>query len=168
MEIEYLLFEQVIIATGANLTEEEYQRCVKDGSIEKALRRIVPDYKKLRKFTVAVASIDSVTPKLIEWDPQSLMKASGKLLAYLHWQGVQGRTTEDTDWAARALKDARSIVEPIWTQISSRQNGILHRSQMTPEILALWKRYRDVRLDLASVRFRLDYLLPALSAKYAP
>jgi len=125
---------------------------VKDGNIEKALRRIAPDDKKRQKSTVAVASIDFVTPKVIEREPQCLMKASGKLSAYLHWQGVRGRTTGDADWAARALKDARSIVEPIWTQMS-RQNGILHWSQMTPEISALWERYRDGGFDLASLRF---------------
>jgi hypothetical protein len=166
MGIEYLLFEQVVISTGAKLTEEQYLQCVRDGKLEKSLLRITPEYEKLQQFTRALASVEPSLPKLVEWEPKELMKAWGQLSEHLHWQGVRGRTTECPEWAVRSLQAVRTVLEPIWTKLSSGQSGIMHPSEMKSEVHEVWKRYLSNEIDLESVKFQLDYLRPTLMTKY--
>src|ERR1041384_7581865 len=46
--IEYLLFEELVMGTGAKLSREDYEKCLTQGTkLKKAIDRLVPDYNKL-------------------------------------------------------------------------------------------------------------------------
>ena len=78
--IEYLLFEELVMGTGAKLSRQEYEKILKQGgtNLKKAIDRLVPDYKKLQQFTSAIISIQPGLPSVVFWDPAELMKSWGK------------------------------------------------------------------------------------------
>ena len=108
--IEYLLFEQLIIGTGANLQQEEYERCLKNRTrLSKIIDQLIPDYAKLQEFTSVVVSLQSGTPNLVHWNPKNLMKSWGELSNYLHWMGAKNRTTEVDNWKQNAHTDLERV-----------------------------------------------------------
>ena len=92
--IEYLLFEELVIGTGTNLSRQDYEKCLKEPTkLKKAIDRLIPDYEKLQQFTSIVVILEARVPKLIYWEPRELMKSWGKLSEYLHWLGAKSETT---------------------------------------------------------------------------
>lgn len=74
--IEYLLFEELVIGTGTNLSRQDYEKCLKEPTkLKKAIDRLIPDYEKLQQFTSIVVILEARVPKLIYWEPRELMKS---------------------------------------------------------------------------------------------
>jgi len=165
--IEHLLFEELVISTGANLTKADYERLLRDGKLEKAIQRLSPDYQKLQEFTLAIVSVEPRAPRLITWDIRELMKGWGKLSAYLHWTGARTDTVEDPAWSAAARTELDMIIRPIWDKLMTAQSGIMHPSQMHLEVRAVWTDFRDGKIDISSVKTRLEILRPVLLQEYA-
>ena len=162
MGIEYLLFEELVISTGARLSREDYEQCLKNrNSFSKLIRQLSPDHLKAQEFTRAVTEIETAAPTLVYWDPRELEKAWGKLSKCLHWVGARTETTDDKDWLDRAGTSVRDVVVPIWDRISSGQSGLLHPSDMNPQVHQLWEDFRSGRIELNSVKIRLEILRPA-------
>lgn len=166
--IEYLIFEEIVISSGLNLSQVDYEKLLNNSTkLHKFLKQISPDYEKLQQFTKIVASLAPQAPKLIQWNLNSLMKSWGTISNYVHWCGSKNTTTELSDWKTNAAKIIKEIIEPIWLNITSGQSGILHPTQMKPEILALWKEYKNGNINDESVRIRANLLKPMLENKYA-
>ncbi|MDZ7735171.1 MAG: hypothetical protein U5P41_02750 [Gammaproteobacteria bacterium] len=140
---------------------------MKEGNLKKAIERVSPDYNKLQEFTQSVVSVEPRAPRLVAWNPAELMKAWGRVSEHLHWVGVRTETTEDSTWAKNTLDEMDTLLSSIWERMTSGQSGILHPSQMHPEVRDLWEEYKHGKINNKTVRFRLEYLRPQLRAKYA-
>ena len=165
--IDYHLRE-LVIGTGANLSREDYERCVQEPTkLAKAISRLLPDYEKLQQFTSAIVSLAPEVPKVIYWKPKELMKAWGELSKYLHWCGHRLETAENAEWKKNALSDVTDVLAPIWNKITSGQSACMHPDQMNAEIRQLWLEFKADRVDLDGVRIRMILLKPMLELKYA-
>jgi len=157
--IEYLLFEELILSTGANLSESEYQRCVKQRNrFIKVIKQLSPDYEKLQEFTSAVAALTPGLPKLIYWDHSDLMKSWGIISNYLHWFGSRIYAAEDEAWVRKAFEEIRDTIESIWHKFSSGQSEILHTDEMKPQVREVWEDFKAGKIDLAGAKIRLEIL----------
>ena len=166
--IEYLIFEEIIISTGADLSMEEYEQCLKTPTkLYNALKRISPDYERLQGFAKIIVRLEPKFPKIIQLQPKKLLKAWGSISNYLHWCGSRNNTTEVKQWRLDAGNNIRGIVEPIWLKISSGQSAIMHPKDMHPEILELWEKYKNNDIDAEGIKIRMDILKPMLQSKYA-
>jgi hypothetical protein len=165
--IEYLLFEELVIGTGAKLSRQNYERCLKEGTkLKKAIDRLVPDYKKLQQFTSAIISIEPGLPKLIYWEPAELMKSWGMLSKYVHWFGASIETTEIASWRSAAYTEVEQVLNPIWQKMTSGQSGIMHPDNVMPEVREVWLDLKKGKIDLEGATIRLQLMKPVLSVKY--
>ena len=165
--IEYLLFEELVIGTGANLSRIDYEKCLRERTkLSKAIDRLIPDYKKLQQFTSALASLEPRIPKLIYWEPKKLMKSWGTLSNYVHWCGAKIETTEVTYWRRSAYTEIKDSLVPIWEKITSGQSGFMHPDNMNPEIREIWLDFRNGIIDLDGAKIRMNILKPLLLTKY--
>ena len=159
--IEYLLFEELVISTGANLSEADYKQCVNERNrFVKTIAKLTPDYDRLKQFTRLVASMEPAAPKLIDWDHKALMKAWGTVSHYLHWFGARVLTSEKDDWLEEAYLEIKGTMEPVWVNITSGRSGILHPKDMHPTAREVWVRFRNGEIDEQATRFQLKFLEP--------
>ncbi len=168
MAIEYLLFEILVIGTGANLTLEEYTKCLKDRSkLEKAIGRLIPDYESIQNFSSLLIEFEPSLPKHLKWDVKELKKSWGILSEYLHWLGASNLTAEDLAWCQSAYQRVEEILFPLWGKLSSGQSMTMHPDNMTQEVRDVWRDYKAGKIDISSARVRLQILKPVLNAKYS-
>lgn len=166
--IEYLLFEELVISTGANLSREEYEKCLRSPTkLSKMIDNLCPDYEKLKLFTEAVVKLEPQAPKLNHWAPNKLMKSWGIFSKFLHWVGSRNKTSQNDEWKKLSVEKISSEVNSIWDKMCSGQSGILHPDQMHSEINDIWVKYRDGKITLETAIFEMNYLKPILHAKYA-
>jgi len=166
--IEYLLFEELVIGTGARLSRPDYEKCLRDPTkLSKLIDKLIPDYTKLQQFTAAVISLAPTLPPHIQWSPRELMKDWGKLSEYLHWCGHRLDTAENSEWKGSAIADVRAVLIPIWETITRGHSMCLHPSDMTPEIQRVWEDFKNGKVDVEAAKFRMNLLKPLLTAKYA-
>lgn len=166
--IEYLLFEELVVGTGANLSRGDYERCVREPTkLAKAINRLLPDYEKLQQFTSVIVSLAPQVLHIIYWKPKELMKAWGELSKYLHWCGHRLETAENAAWKKGALSDVKNVLTPIWNKVTSGQSACMHPDQMRTEIRELWVEFKEGRVDIEGVRIRMNLLRPLLEMKYA-
>lgn len=159
--IEYLLFEELVISTGANLSVEDYKKCVNERNrFKKTIEQLSPNYELLQAFTKILVSLEPKLPKIIYWDHSSLMKAWGALSHYLHWFGARNLTSENQEWLDSALPEIEKVLVPIWTKITSGQSGLMHPKDMAPVVREIWECFRTRKIDDATAKFRLEYLKP--------
>jgi hypothetical protein len=165
--IEYLLFEELVIGTGTNLSRQDYEKCLKEPTkLKKAIDRLIPDYEKLQQFTSIVVILEPRVPKLIYWEPRELMKSWGKLSEYLHWLGAKSETTEVASWRTLAYTEVKQTLSPIWEKISSGQSGFMHPNNMIPEIREVWLDFKNGKTDLEEAKTRMNSMKPLLLKKY--
>lgn len=165
--IEYLLFEELVIGTGANLSRDDYEKCLKERTkLLKAIEKLIPDYEKLQQFTSACVSLEPRLPKIIYWQPRQLMKSWGDLSEYLHWFGARAETTELASWRARTYKEVENTIMPIWEKIVLGRSAFLHPNNMTPEIREVWLSFKNGGTDLHGAKIQMDVLKPMLLQKY--
>ena len=159
--IEYLIFEEIVISTGANLSQEDYEKCLNNPTnLYKALIQISPDYEKLKEFAQIIVSLNPEYPGIIQWEPKELIKSWGKISKYLHWCGSKSETTELSSWRANAGVEVRGEIEPIWVKITSGPSGSMHPKDMHPEILELWNQFKCGNIDTEGTRIRMQILKP--------
>jgi hypothetical protein len=164
MGIEYLLFEELVLSTGAKLSRKDYERCLKDRmKFSKMIRQLSPDHEKAQKFTSIVANIESgkrSVPNIIFWRPRELESAWGKLSKYLHWTGAHTETTKEPKWVDDAYSDAERVLMPIWEDMCSGHSGLLHPDNMTRATRVIWEDFRTGKIDSNSARIRLEIIRP--------
>lgn len=168
MAIEYLLFEILVVGTGAELSFEEYSKCLKDRTkLDKAIGRLVPDYEKIQTFTGVLIEFEPKVPKQITWNVGGLKKQWGKLSEILHWNGARNLTTESTEWNDLVFASIELVLNEIRSKMETGASMAMAPSSMKPEIYDVWNDYKLEKIDLNSVRFRLNLLKAVLNAKYA-
>jgi len=159
--IEYLLFEELVVSTGANLSVEEYRRCVNERNrFIKTIAKLTPDYDRLKQFTRIIVALEPAAPKLIDWDHKALMKAWGMLSRYLHWFGARVLTTQKRACLDSAYAEIKGTVEPLWINITSGRSGIMHPKDMHPTVKDIWNRFRIGEIDEEGAQFQLKFLEP--------
>lgn len=168
MAIEYLLFEILVVGTGADLSFEEYAKCLKERSkLDKAINRLVPDYEKIQAFTGVLIKFEAGLPNQISWNVGELKKQWGKLSEILHWNGARNLTTESIEWNDLAFTTIEDVLNDVRSKMETGASMAMAPSSMKPEIFDVWNDYKLGSIDLESVRFRLNLLRPVLHAKYA-
>jgi hypothetical protein len=168
MAVEYLLFELLVIGTSAQLTLEEYKKCLKDRTkLDKAISRLVPNYEKVQEFSALLIEFEPALPKHLKWNIKDLKKDWGVLSEYLHWLGAANLTAEKDAWCATAYEELRSILQPLWEKLSSGQSMMMPPGNMTHEVREVWEDFSVGKVDSDSARIRLRILKPVLNAKYA-
>jgi hypothetical protein len=161
LAIEHLIFEQIVVCVGAELTKEEYKKCLsKSRKLEKLLAQIVPEHEKLQDFTAIVESLSLGIPKVNKWNIKELMKSWGMLSSYLHWNGSHADTTENPEWQQRAIEKVTEIIEPLWGKMSSGQSGCMIIELAKPNVREIWEDFRIGKIDSNSVRIRLEIIRP--------
>lgn len=157
--IEYLMFEELILSTGSNMTKEEYEECLKQPTkLYNVFRKISPDYERLQGFTKIIISFDENAPVLIQWNLKKLLKSWGSISNYLHWCGSKDKTTESTKWRADTATKVRSAIEPLWLNMISGNSGLMHPKDMHPEIYNLWIQYKANKLNANEIRSKVEIL----------
>ena len=161
--IETLIFEEIVISTGANLLQEDYEKCLNNPTnLNKALKKISPEYEKLQEFTQIIVSLSPEYPRIIQWEPRELIKSWGKISKYLHWCGGKSETTELSSWRASVGRKMREEIEPIWNKITSGHSGMMHPDDMHPKISELWDQFKSGDIDTESAKMRMQILKPLL------
>ncbi len=159
--IEYLLFEELVISTGANLSADDYKKCVSERNrFAKTIKQLSPDYEKLQLFTQILVSLDPTLPKLIYWNHSNLMHAWGEVSTYLHWFGARSLTSEDPKWLSLATAKVEKVLKPIWEKLTSGQSGLMHSTDMSPIVREVWEQFRIGSIDRDAAKFRLIFLKP--------
>lgn len=168
MAIEYLLFEILVVGTGADLQNDEYEKCLKDRSrLEKVISRLLPDYEKIQAFTGVLVEFEPSIPRQITWNVSRLKKQWGILSEILHWNGARSLTTESEDWMDGVFDSIEEVLNDLRSSMESGASMCMPPSNMKPEIREVWYKFRNEEINLESVRIRLNLLKPVLSAKYA-
>jgi hypothetical protein len=166
MGLEYLLFEELILSTGAKLTHADYNKCLKDRKkIAKLIKQHSPDLEKLQSFTKAVAELMSPAPRLICWNPKEIERVWGTLSNYVHWSGSKILTTENRQWVADSFSKVKALITPIWEKIVSGQSGLLHPTDMNKTAHAIWTDFQKNKINIASVKVRLRLMQRTRTAK---
>jgi hypothetical protein len=162
MGIECLLFEELVISTGARLSRHDYERCVRErGKFVKLIRQLSPDYDKLQEFARVVIEITPGAPKVIYWALADLEKKWGILSKYIHWSGHPTETTEDDAWLGVMRENVAGALVPIWKKMSMGQSGVLHPDDMAPTARAVWDEFKNGRIDIERAKIRLQITRPA-------
>lgn len=168
MAIEYLLFEILVIGTGASLTLDQYKKCLTDRTkLDKAINRLIPDYESIQTFSALLIEFEPSLPKHLKWDIKELKKYWGVVSEYLHWLGARNLTVEDQTWCHAAYERVEAILVPLWEKLSSGQSMTMHPDQMTPEVRGVWSDFKAGKIDIDSARIRLKILKPVLNAKFS-
>lgn len=155
--IEYLLFEELVISTGAELSEAEYKKCVNERNrFVKTIASLAPDYDRLKTFTKLVVATEQTAPRLINWDHKALLRAWGKTSHYLHWFGAEMLTTQRLDWLDDAYIEIHKTVEPIWKNMISGQSGIMLSKDMSPPTKELWDKFKNGLIGEEDVKVLLE------------
>ena len=161
MGIEYLLFEELVISTGARLRRQDYERCVRErGKFTKMIRQLSPEHEKLQEFTRIVVEISPGAPRVVYWRLKDLEKARGKLSEYLHWKGSRIETAEDLSWLSMMHNNLKDLLIPIWEKMSSGRSGLLHPGDMTPNARAVWEEFKNGTIDAERANIRLQLTRP--------
>lgn len=159
--IEYLLFEELVISTGARLSREQYENALKSRrNLRKLIRQLAPDQEKMQQFTKIVISLQPQAPRLVYWNAKELERSWGTLSSHLHWFGSKNETTEVAVWRAGALREVEAVVDSTWHKAMSGHVGLLHPLDMQPNVREVWEDFRAGRINAESVRVRLELIRP--------
>ena len=161
--IEYLLFEELVVSTGFDLSMEEYKRCLGNStSFKKTIKRLSPNFEKLRAFAHIVLELEVNGPRPIRWDHDELMKAWGVVSEVLHWVGASNLAAENAQWLRTAYERSANTIRPLWRHATSGRNVILPVSSMPPGVRDIWEEFRVGNIDAEATKFRLEYIRPTL------
>jgi hypothetical protein len=167
--IEYLLFEELIISTGANLSIEDYKKCVKEKNrFIKTIKNVAPEYERMQEFTKILISLGPSDRVFIYWNHASLMKDWGILSNYLHWFGARTLTRENPSELKVYSEKIERVLLPTWKNITSGQSAIMHPRDMKPIVKEVWEKFRTDKIDATQAKFQLNYLKPLAKLQKVP
>lgn len=166
LAIENLLFEEIVMCVGTKLDKADYEKCKGSSTkLNKILKRLNPDYKKLVKFTQTVLSVNPKAPPIINWDHNRLMKQWGKVSDYLHWQGSVDDTVNSTKWFEEGIKVVENIALYIWNNLESGYSGVMMPYKMQPEIKDYWEKFKNGEVDLQTIKQVAITTLPVMNRR---
>jgi hypothetical protein len=159
--IEYLFFEELVVSTGFDLSEEEYRRRLGNSTnFKKIIKRLSPNFEKLRAFTHIVLELDVDGPKPVHWDHDELMKAWGVVSEVLHWVGATNLSAENPGWLVSAYERSAKVISPLWQQATSARNVILPGDGMHPDVRDIWEEFSLGAIDVEETKLRLIRIRP--------
>jgi len=166
--IEQLLFEELVLSTGANLERSEYQKCLQNSTkLHAIIRRLSPDRETLATFVQAMMSVGESQVDLMIWDHKRLMRYWGIVSEYLHWAGAIDETIDKWGWVEAAIAQTEEACLYIWTNQTEKETGVMLPRDMHPEIAALWERFKAGSIGVEEVRISSRLLQAVLSAGIA-
>ncbi len=132
--IEQLLFEELVLSTGAALSRDEYQKCLGNSTkLHAIIKRLSPEREKLARFTQAIMSVASAPIDLVIWDHGLLMKHWGTVSDYLHWSGAIDETIDSWPWVEEGISKTEQACSYIWRNQTERDTAVSSKD-MHPEM----------------------------------
>lgn len=161
--IEQLLFEELVLSTGANLDRSEYQRCLGNSTkLHAIIKRLSPDREKLSLFVQAIMATGNQQLDLMVWDHKLLMNYWGTVSNYLHWAGAIDETINKWSWVEAGIAKTEEACLYIWKNKTEKETGVMLPSDMHPEIAALWERFKAGSIGAKDVKIACGLLQPVL------
>lgn len=161
--IEQLLFEELVLSTGANLERSEYQKSLGNSTkLHAIIKRLSPDREKLGIFVKAVMETGNPKFELMVWDHKLLMNYWGVVSNYLHWAGAIDETINKLSWVETGIVQTEEACLYIWKNKTKKETGIMLPSDMHPEIAALWLRFKAGSIGEKEVKIACELLHPVL------
>jgi hypothetical protein len=161
--IEQLWFDIIITAVGGRLDIKEYSHCKRNATkMYKIIRRLLPDYQKLVRFTNICGSLDLGQPKVVEWDMPRLIRIHGETSEYLHFYGVPNETTEKPEWFVKVLTTIERGADYVWKHLTTAHVGQMNVASMPPEVNDVWNDFRTGKITEGSTLIRLKLAQPIL------
>lgn len=161
--IEQLLFEELVLSTGANLDRLQYQKCLENRTkLCTIINRLSPDREKLGKFVQIVMTTGNPALDLMVWDHKLLMKYWGAVSDYLHWAGAIDETLNKWSWVEAGIAKTEEACMYIWKNQTEKKTGFMSPSDMHQEIAALWERFKAGSIGTEEVKIACELLQPEL------
>lgn len=161
--IEQLLFEELVLSTGANLERSEYKRSLGNSTkLHAIIKRLSPDREKLGVFVQAVMATGDPKFELMVWDHKLLMNYWGVVSNYLHWTGAIDETINKWSWVEAGIAKTEEACLYIWKNKTEKETGVMLPSDMHPEIAALWERFKAGSIGAKEVKIACELLQPVL------
>lgn len=161
--IEQLLFEELVLSTGANLDRSEYQRSLGNSTkLHAIIKRLSPDREKLGIFVQAVMATGDPKFELMVWDHKLLMNYWGAVSNYLHWAGAIDETINKWSWVEAGIAKTEEACMYIWKNQTEKEMGVMLPANMHPEIVALWERFKAGSIGVEEVKIACELLQPVL------
>jgi hypothetical protein len=159
--VEYLLFE-LLILTKDNLTELEYQKCLrKPDKMKKLLKNAEAPYNKLSIFSKIILKLTPDVPKFMFWDLNILFKYWGVASEFLHFVGSQRDTYDSPEWLIKSIARLEKPLEEIWQSVTQTAGiGLLKPSTLSPVAQGIWDDFLTGKITEESVEFRLQTVQP--------
>ena len=159
--IEYLLFE-LLVLTKENLTEAEYQKCLrKPDKMKKMLKNAKAPYSKLCQFSKIILQLTPNAPNLMFWDLNKLFQYWGIASEFLHFVGSQSNTYNSQEWLTESIARLEKPLNEIWQSITQTAGiGIAKPSTMTRVTRDIWDDFCQGKITEESVKLRLKMVQP--------
>jgi hypothetical protein len=161
--IEHLLFQLLVLASES-LSLEEYKQTIGNPQATKKLLASPPrNYAKLAEFAEVVVSVDPHAPPIQFWNLNDLFRYWGIASEFIHFVGPHSVTYSQTHWIAKAIARLDSVLNPLWSAITTTVgNALIRPSQMPPEVHQAWTEFKDGTLAKDDLARRLMIMQPAL------
>ncbi|MBU4262649.1 MAG: hypothetical protein KKC76_12405 [Proteobacteria bacterium] len=151
--IEQLLFEELILSTGAALDRSEYLTCLGNSTkLHAIIKRLSPDREKLATFVKTLMSVVSPQLNIVVWDHNLLMRYWGRASNYLHWSGAIDETVDKWQWVVERIACIEEICMYIWVNQTENNTGTMHPCDMHPAVAALWERFKAGKIGVEEVK----------------
>lgn len=161
--IEQLLFEELVLSTGANLERSEYKRCLGNSTkLHAIIKRLSPDREKLGVFVQVVMATGGPKLELMVWDHKLLMNYWRAVSNYLHWAGAIDETINKWSWVEAGIAKTEEACLYIWKNKTEKETGVMLPFDMHPAIAALWQRFKAGSIGEKDVKIACELLQPVL------
>ena len=159
--IEYLLFE-LLVLTKENLTESEYQKCLRNpDKMKKMLKNAEAPYNKLSLFSKIVVKLTPHAPKLMFWDLNKLFHYWGIASEFLPFAGSQSYTYDSQEWLISSIARLEKPLEEIWQSVTQTAGiGLLKPSTMSTAARDIWNDFCQDKIAEESLELRLKMVQP--------
>jgi len=151
--IEQLLFEELVLSTGAALDRPEYLKCLGNSTkLHAIIKRLSPDREKLATFVKTIMSVGLPQLSIVVWNHNLLMRYWGTASNYLHWAGAIDETVDKWQWVVEGIACIEEACTYIWINQTEKNTGIMRPCDMHPEVAALWERFKTDSISIEEVK----------------
>ncbi len=161
--IEHLLFQLLVLASDS-LSLKEYKQTIGNPQATRKLLASPPrNYTKLAEFAEIVVSVDRQAPRVQFWNLSDLFRDWGIASEFIHFVGPHSVTYSQTDWIGKAIARLASVLNPLWSDISTTiGHALIRPSQMPTEVHQAWTEFKNGTLAKDDLARRLMIMQPAL------
>lgn len=166
MALERYVFEMSILVKGSNLTEEELKSTDRVNGVFKLLEITMVDYKKHLTFCNLIMEINNIPLKINIPNLKMFKKLINKLSKYCHLQFKPLETIDEPNkkWF---IKGTSLVQETVEILKSSKLNGAINIESMENEVLEVYDKFLQKKLDIDATRIQLKLMGPVLKMRKA-